>query len=405
MKPRLAVYSDCPVFGGADMVAANLLASRAVSERFETVFVHRSHPDFDEGASRRVPARVPRVPLAFPCRVHSLERLEAAWGDGPRLLAAKVLWRAADLLLFPWLVARLWVELRELRVDVLHVNDGGYPGALGCRAAVVAGRLAGARVLLAVHNQTRPRRLPAELLDVLVDPLVGACAGVVVTASTVAQDSLAARLPRGRMRVVPDGVPVPAAVRPAGELRRELGVAPEEPLFAMTAFFEERKGHRVLVEALRRLGAAAPRVALVGNGAELEPVRAAAAAAGVGRRLLFLGYRPDHADVLAACDGLVLPSVHSEDMPLVVLDAMALGKPVVSTRLAGIPAVVLDGETGLLAEPGDPAGLAEALGRLSADPALRRRLGEAGRRRFAERFDAERMAEGYARLYAGLLEE
>ncbi|MFA6030796.1 MAG: glycosyltransferase family 4 protein [Elusimicrobiota bacterium] len=403
MKPLLVFYSDCPVFGGADMLVAHLLADPGIRSRFETAILHRSHPAFDEGAARFLPPGTRRIGVSLPDRVQSVQALEARWGRGARLSAAKILWRLFDALLFPYAVLRLWAVLRALRPAVVHVNDGGYPGALGCRAAVLAARLAGARVLLAVHNQTRPLSLPADLLDLLVDPFVGRAADLLVTASKTAQDSLAARLPRAKMRIVPDGVPVPRVARAAASVRAELGAAPGRTLFVTTAFFEPRKGHLVLVEAARRLPPGSARFALIGSGPEEEAVRAAVRAAGLEESFVFLGYRPDHGELLAAADALVLPSVHSEDMPLVLLDAMALGKPVVSTRLAGIPAAVEDGVTGLLAEPGDPAGLAEALRRLCADAALRARLGEAGRRRFAERFEVSGMARAYAALYAALL--
>ncbi len=392
--PRVAFYSDCPVFGGADRLVGYLLQDPALAP-FAPVLVHRSHAGFDPGLHAAVPgART--VPLRFPDRVEAVERLEAAGVSGVRLAAAKALWRLLDLALFPLLVLRLFVEFRDLRADVVHVNDGGYPGALGCRAAVVAARLARARAVLVVHNQTRPLSLPRDIFEWPVDRLVSACADRLVTATERASASLNARLGASRL-VVRDGVPAASASRPRADVRRELGLAEDEVVWVMTALFEERKGHAVLAKAAASVPA---RFVFVGDGLERAKIEAA-----FGPHGLFLGYRADSRDIIAAGDGFVLPSIHSEDMPLAILDAMALGKPVVSTRLAGIPEEVEDGVTGLLAEPGDAEGLADALMRLTKDAPLRARMGEAGRRRFAEKFDVAAMAAAYAALYRELAEK
>ncbi|UPT74525.1 MAG: glycosyltransferase family 4 protein [Elusimicrobiota bacterium] len=284
----------------------------------------------------------------------------------------------------------------------MHVNDGGYPGALGCRAAVVAAKRAGARAVLVVHNQTRPPS--ADPFERVLDRLVSRDADVAVTATERASASLGARLPRVPRRVIRDGVPAASASRPRAEVRRELGLSDGEVVWVMTALFEERKGHAVLLEAAARLSSPC-RFVLVGDGAERPRIEKAAAERGLSSKFLFLGMRADARDVAAAGDGFVLPSIHSEDMPLAILDAMALGRPVVSTRLAGIPEEVDHGVTGLLAEPGDAAGLADALERLTRDAALRASMGAAGFDRFREKFELGAMARSYAELYRELAEK
>jgi glycosyltransferase involved in cell wall biosynthesis len=93
-------------------------------------------------------------------------------------------------------------------------------------------------------------------------------------------------------------------------------------------------------------------------------------------------------------------SSRSEGAPLSILEAMAAGLPVVSSRVGGVPELVVDGETGLLVPPGDPEALAVALGRLVADPGLRRRLGAAGRERTQRCFDVRRQRQDHLDRYA-----
>jgi glycosyltransferase involved in cell wall biosynthesis len=121
------------------------------------------------------------------------------------------------------------------------------------------------------------------------------------------------------------------------------------------------------------------------HGADLEPDFARAAAA-LGPRLHRLGYRHDVARLLAAADVFCLPS-HTEALPMSVIEAMLTGLPVVASDIRGTRQQVVDGETGLLVPPATITPLAEALSRLAKDPALRTRMGEAGRMRGLERFD------------------
>ena len=112
----------------------------------------------------------------------------------------------------------------------------------------------------------------------------------------------------------------------------------------------------------------------------------------------FTGQRADVARLLGALDIFVLPSLR-EALPIAVMEAMAMGLPVVATRVGGIPEVVEDGMTGCLVPPGDEAALAAALGRLVADPALAARLGAAGRARVQAQFTVEQMVRRVEHLY------
>ncbi|MES1943260.1 glycosyltransferase [Salinisphaera sp. PC39] len=165
------------------------------------------------------------------------------------------------------------------------------------------------------------------------------------------------------------------------------------------ALHHAHKGQGDLIEAFARLAPRHPglRLVLVGDGVDEARFRARAAdTPGV----IFAGRTDNVGDYLAAFDIFAYPSLH-EGLGSALLDAMQAGLPIAATRVGGIPELVTDGDNGLLAEPGDPAGLAHILERLVRDPALRRRLGEAGRRRVAAYAPAA-MAERYLALYREL---
>lgn len=410
-RPKAVIYSDCPVFGGADNLLIHLLGDGPLARDYDLAFIYRHNPSFGEGVRRKIRTAASVSSVRFPERLEWLDAMERKVGNALLRKTIKIFLRLVDYPLFLYEIIALWAAFSVHKPELVHINNGGYPGALGCRAAAVAARLTGARrVIFNVNNFAVPLRLPWEMIDFLIDRLVIAFCDIFVTASKAAGEALIRRgFPEERIFQVPNAARTPGGLRPAGDLRKELGLAPRHVALLVAAFFEPRKGHAVLLEAVRLLrergvpGIDRLRILLAGNGPLRANIEKRARAMGVEKQVLFLEYRTDIPDVLNACDALVLPSVSSEDMPYAVLEAMALSKSVVSTRLAGIPEMVEDGATGLLAEPGDAEELSRALERLLKDDAGRAAMGRRGHERFLKDFEAMRACARYAELYTGLL--
>ena len=125
---------------------------------------------------------------------------------------------------------------------------------------------------------------------------------------------------------------------------------------------------------------------------------------GVAERVHVLGPRKDVPALMHAIDVFAMPSIW-EGFGLVLLEAMAAGRPIVASRVATIPEVVADGETGVLVPAGDPLALAEALARLADQPSLARQYGEAGRERLRSQFSIEKMVGDTELLYRELVDE
>jgi glycosyltransferase involved in cell wall biosynthesis len=141
---------------------------------------------------------------------------------------------------------------------------------------------------------------------------------------------------------------------------------------------------------------------LVGDGPDRRDLEHRAHELGVVRDTLFLGYQEDVAPFYAAFDALVLPS-SNEGTPVSAIEALAAGRPVVATKVGGVPDVVRDGEDGFLVEPGATDELAERLERLARDPDLRARMGERGRERVLPRYAVDRLVADVDQLYRALL--
>jgi glycosyltransferase involved in cell wall biosynthesis len=213
-------------------------------------------------------------------------------------------------------------------------------------------------------------------------------------------------LPVGKLTVIPNGIdPARYASLPTQKLARLQYSLPEQA-FIVGAIGRPRpvKGYPFLIEAFAEIAASHPNSCLmfVGDGPEKNRLMELAARFNLNRQVIFLPDQEDIPGLLPALDVLAIPSLY-EGMPNVALEAMAAGLPVVASQVGGTCEVVVDGETGLLVPASDVKMLTAALLRLIDDPALRTRLGEAGRRRVCEHFSQESVCQKMEILYTDLL--
>jgi glycosyltransferase involved in cell wall biosynthesis len=230
------------------------------------------------------------------------------------------------------------------------------------------------------------------------------CHRVIAVSEATAREIRALRLARAdQLAVIPSGVRIPNGDLPARETARAaLGVAPGAgPVVGWVGRHFPQKRPELVVRASRRLLERVPhaQVVLVGDGPLLESTRQLAAG---DDRIRVLGHRSDIDNVYAAMDVFLLASAW-EGLPRTVLEAQAAGVPVVSTRVSGIPEVVHHGRTGLLVDPGDWRGLADAAERILSDDSLREAMAEAARRTITEAYSTEGTVDATAALFDELL--
>ncbi|HET9952262.1 MAG TPA: glycosyltransferase family 4 protein [Candidatus Eisenbacteria bacterium] len=284
---------------------------------------------------------------------------------------------------------------RRLRPHLVHWH-AARAHALGAVAALLApgpARVLSRRVDFPVRRSLGSRLLWALPLE------------AVAAISEGVREALArSGVDPSRVRVVPSGIDLsPYETSPTeeerGALRATLGIAPGETIALQAAALAPHKSQTDLLKAASIARERAPRlrVWIAGEGPLRAALEAEHAALGLGTTVRLLGFREDVGKLLAAADFFVVSS-YLEGMGTATLDAMAAGLPVVATRTGGIPEIVADGETGILVPARDPKALADAMVRVTGDPALRGRLGAAGRER-ARLFSADRTAEGTRRVY------
>jgi glycosyltransferase involved in cell wall biosynthesis len=164
------------------------------------------------------------------------------------------------------------------------------------------------------------------------------------------------------------------------------------PVLGCLGSFEERKGQVVLLEAIARVRERLPNVhlMLVGDGPDEAMLKQKVVDMDLGTNVTFFPFTREPVYIYEVLDAVVLSSLNKEGLPNVLLESLAMGVPVVSSRMAGVPECVIEGETGVMVPPGDADALADAIAGVSADPAIRRRMGQAGRRLMEEKFDKNR---------------
>ena len=263
--------------------------------------------------------------------------------------------------------------LRRLAPDVVHAHLP-VPGIL---ARFLAPR--GTVVVYSEHSMPSSHRT----LTRIVNRASYGRNDLVVCVSVAVREAVEG-YPCRRVLTVPNAVARPQPSATAAAVRESLGVPPGEKLVVHVGNVRRVKGQDNLVHATAALLQRRSDVRVVSAGAEhgageLDRLRALAVATGAGGHVTFLGLRQDVADLMNAADLVVNPS-DSEGLPLAVLEAMLLAKPIVATAVGGVPDLLPDGVCGLLVPPKDPAALAAAMERLLSDPELGAALGAAARR-------------------------
>ncbi len=287
---------------------------------------------------------------------------------------------------------------RRQRIDLVHLHTGRATWLGG-----LAARLVG---LPAISTRRMDRRVKRNwrtrlTFGALVQRVVAISPGV---AACLADGGVR----RERVEVIYSAVD-PAllrAVKGRSGTRTALGAGSDDSVLLVLAALVQRKGHDVLLDALALIAPDFPRAILwiAGEGPQRALVEEQARRHGLSDRVRLLGRREDVADLLAACDVLVLPS-RREGLGIAALEAMAAGRPVVGSAVGGLQHAVVHERTGLLVPPEDSPMLAAALRRVLCDDDLRQRLGAAGPGRVAEGFLAEQMVASYDELYRTVLAE
>jgi glycosyltransferase involved in cell wall biosynthesis len=294
----------------------------------------------------------------------------------------------------PSMLVRIQAFLQRNRVDVVHAHNtapliyGGIGAKLGRRRPAF---------VYSEHNQiysaSRSARRKFAYYVRLADHIVAVSEDL---QRTLTRD-IGVRLP---LRVIHNGIDgTRYRFEPDPSVRESLA-GDGNFLVGTAVVLSKQKGITYLLQAAKQVVEQEPRVrfAIAGDGPLREELIGEARERGLEKHVRFLGYRSDIPQLLSAFDLYVLPSLW-EGLPLALLEAMAVGKPILATRVGGNPEVVEHGVNGYVVEPRDPAALADCILQASRDHELAQRVRQANREKFERQFSVRAMTSAHEALY------
>ena len=407
---KIHYHSDCPFFAGCENMLTNFFNSEEFRQTHNVSFSYRRSELYSQGFKQRVKRDLSIYPLKFP-DLSNRSHLHKSYSflNNRMIMILLILIFTIPLLIYEILI--LYRLFKKLNPDILHINNGNYPGALSARAAAIAGKIASIpKVVMVVNNMAIDYKPISRWLQYPFDRLVVRAVDIFVTGSEAASKRLASvlKLPKQKTIAIHNGIMMRNATAKVSVTRNRLGLDNfKGTVFGVVALLIPRKGHKVLLEAVLKLVANGKVedksfiILLEGDGPLRPDLIEFINNHDLKRWVKIVGQEKNIVDFMSALDVLILPSVQNEDFPNVILEAMALGKPVIASRITGTPEQVKDGVTGLLVEPSNVDQLMDAISFLMNRADLRFEMGSAALNYFNSNFTGMKALNNYMNLYQG----
>lgn len=285
--------------------------------------------------------------------------------------------------------------LRE-HIDIIIANHGKdfWPAA-------IAAKIADARIVFIRHMGSRLKRSTSWLINRYVDRVIAVSGSV---KKILSEDGVSP----GKIDIVHNGIILEKFTPQAIDrsiVRSELGLGSDDTVVGAVGKLHKGKGVFDLLAAFHGLSEKYPRLKLVfvGDGPERAALERETRKLSVHDRVIFTGVSKDVAKIYAAMDIFALPSTFDEAFGMVLIEAMAMGKPVIGTAVGGIPEIIENGVTGILVSPHDPQALARAIARYIDDADFSRKVSLEGRRMVECKFSDDTMGDNFERILKQLI--
>ncbi|MHB8909190.1 MAG: glycosyltransferase family 4 protein [Syntrophales bacterium] len=411
MRKKLLFYSDCYLFGGCETLLVNLINSDEINDIFCVHYAYAWSKEYQDGLDSRLCGSESRYPLRVLSNTNLFYRIDLArtnrHGTFIRKLPFVLLQRIGIYRLFN--LFRLYFFFRKIKPDILHINDGGYPGAPSCLVAVFSAKMAGIQhIVFNVNNLAHPQK---NTLAKWIDEYVAKNVDYFITASAQARNKLIEyrRFAPAKILQIFNALGEEEVLKSRQELLAAYDVTADRFIIATVALLTERKGQTFLLNALHEIKQRDADLLrnivlfLVGDGEDRSKLECLIQEYQLSDNVIITGYRNDYYDFINAADLFILPSVDNEDMPLVILSAMKLGKTIISTKVGGIVEEIRDGIDGVLLDPSKLQKLPLVIEELYNNRPLRERYGGSAKKRYHDCFSNENTVSAYINIYRELL--
>lgn len=412
MKKKLLIFSDCFTYSGSENVIENILLSEEVTKLFDIQFLYTYNPDYDRRFKERAAQfgidlnKTGTINVLSPDHAIYQSMLNRKQGMQKVALSLKkwiLLLLRVSFLSYFINIARLRKAFKKIKPDVIFINNGGYPASLLCRLAVFAAKQAGiSKVVFNINNMAAPVRRPYENY---IDKYIKEHVDVFVTASYAAQRRVieVRHFPAGKFVRIPNTIFNDEQLMGQGITTAKEDHTPI--LFGAVGLLTERKGFHILLDAIALLvnqhGFSDFKVQIIGDGEERERLQEQASRLNITTFVDFKGFQQKPLEFVKAFDVFVLSSTKNEDFPYVVVEAMLLHKPIIGTRVAGVPEQVDNGTSGYVVDPSDAGQLAEVMLRFR-DKRFTATAGQHSFDKYTNEFSYKKVLPLYAGVFARL---
>lgn len=402
---RVLIFSDSRLFGGSEHAVINLLKNDELKKDVQYTFAYRKHKLYQKKVSELLEKE--NCVDIFPVKLYTNYGIADFLNQHiNNTLLYKICYLPFYIiekiglydLLNRFILRRL---ITNHKFDVVHINNGGYPGARSCLLLAEECSKKNIKVILQVNN------IAKESGDPRIDNIVKTSTDIFITASRVAGDILGKILdiPDSKQLIIPHYVEKKTGSKTRKEICEITGISESSIIIVEVALLQKRKGQVELVKAVSLLSERLNKkidLILIGEGENKETIIDTINECGISKRVHLLGYKNNYIDYLNAADIVTLPSLKDEDMPLILISALSLGKSIVSTKLAGIPEEIEDGVSGILIDPLSENFVLELADALLTAYRYKETLSKNALLRYNQIFSKEKFIESYKKLYSSL---
>jgi glycosyltransferase involved in cell wall biosynthesis len=402
MKTRIGFYVYTIAVGGGEQYLRDLLwyLNR---ERYEITLFYEPWKPLEQffAFDSCPPLHLCPIPV-YETTMHGREGLQSK-----ETLHSIIQKKMRFILETPRNFARLKQAFLSNPVDILHISNGGYPGAWTAQLASLAAKSVGIPTCFMTIASTPMDNRSGPLWSIFDRKVAQSVDSFIAVAEYVGRVLVEKRsFPGEKIQTIYYGTrSMVAEISDQSRIAtlQSMGISTDRIVIGIAARISLEKGHGYLLLALAKIREQIKdnvAVIIMGDGPYKDEIQSQSRALQLDDIITFTGRIPNTniAHYLAACNLMILPS-EIEGLPYMITEAMSLGKAVVATNVGGIPEQVVHGETGLLIEPRNPDALAEAILHLINNPALLQQMGGKAQQRYQSLFTLERMIQDHEALY------
>jgi len=404
VKKNIHYHSDCPFFAGCENMLVNFFHNNDLKENFNITFSYRYTEKYEDGFKSRVNEKVESYPLNL---IDKWEEVEIAKNNIKSTFLKNFVKKFVKdkyfVLFYNYLVLKNF--FKNKKIDILHINNGGYPGAYSCLSAVFAARSAGIKKIVFVVNNIAINS--NSKFDWIVKSYIKKYTSKFITGSKYAGNALIKelKLPSEKYLTIHNGINLRLLTESRFDTIKRLNLDGFDFIVGIVAILEERKGHIYLIKAIEKIVLSNDKIVLAveGNGPLESELKTYVKNNNLEKNIKFIGNEKNVFDFINAADMIALPSIGFEDFPNVILESMALGKVVIASNIAGVPEQIENMESGIIVEAKNIEDLYRNILAVMNDKDLKRTISENAKKRFFEMFTDNKSVDNYIKLYKNLL--